>query len=183
MMLRSQNVPARMAIGFKGGEWNPLGMYYQVQQLHAHAWVEVYLDNDDIPADAFASDEVTPKAAWFVLDPTVGFRRCRRRGPDHRRDRPAAPVRRLRAGAVDQLRGGPECQAPATRRSTSPVTAGVHAAAENLFGRRGLARPFATTWPIRRWAHSGNGTGGIGSDWRGGLVAIGCSAWSLWRST
>ena len=33
MMLRSQGIPARMAIGFKGGEWNSLGMYYQVQQF------------------------------------------------------------------------------------------------------------------------------------------------------
>jgi len=71
MMLRSQGIPARMAIGYKGGEWNPLGMYYQVQQLHAHAWVEVYLRRDDIPPDEFAADEMPP-GAWLVLDPTEG---------------------------------------------------------------------------------------------------------------
>ena len=71
MMLRSQGIPARMAIGFKGGEWNPLGMYYQVQQLHAHAWVEVYLAPDDIPPGEFADDEA-PDGAWLVLDPTEG---------------------------------------------------------------------------------------------------------------
>ncbi len=71
MMLRSQGIPARMAIGFKGGEWNPLGMYYQVQQLHAHAWVEVYLGKEDIPPGEFSDDE-TPAAAWLVLDPTAG---------------------------------------------------------------------------------------------------------------
>jgi hypothetical protein len=71
MMLRSQGIPARMAIGYKGGEWNPLGMYYQVQQLHAHAWVEVYLRRDDIPPDEFAADEIPP-GAWLVLDPTEG---------------------------------------------------------------------------------------------------------------
>ncbi|HEV3023386.1 MAG TPA: transglutaminase domain-containing protein, partial [Pirellulales bacterium] len=71
MMLRSQGIPARMAIGFKGGEWNSLGNYYQVQQLHAHAWVEVYLDRDDIPADALLPGE-HPPGAWLVLDPTEG---------------------------------------------------------------------------------------------------------------
>ena len=71
MMLRSQGIPARMAIGFKGGEWNPLGMYYQVQQLHAHAWVEVYLETADIPREDLGKDE-PPPAAWLVLDPTDG---------------------------------------------------------------------------------------------------------------
>ncbi len=71
MMLRSQGIPARMAIGFRGGEWNPVGMYYQVQQLHAHAWVEVLLREDEIPKDAFDADEM-PEAAWLVLDPTEG---------------------------------------------------------------------------------------------------------------
>jgi hypothetical protein len=71
MMLRSQGIPARMAIGFKGGEWNPLGMYYQVQQLHAHAWVEVYLAPGDIPPGEFVEDEA-PNGAWLVLDPTEG---------------------------------------------------------------------------------------------------------------
>ena len=43
-MLRSQNIPARMVIGFKGGEFNTVGNYYQVRQLHAHAWVEAFLE-------------------------------------------------------------------------------------------------------------------------------------------
>lgn len=73
MMLRSQGIPARMAIGFKGGEWNEVGRYYQVQQLHAHTWVEVYLDQEQIPAGHFEEDD-TPPAAWLVLDPTEGTR-------------------------------------------------------------------------------------------------------------
>ena len=84
MMLRSLDIPAQMAIGFKGGEWNPVGMYYQVQQLHAHTWVEVYLDKGHIPEDAFAFDVFEPPAAWMVLDPTsnseVGGETDERRG-------------------------------------------------------------------------------------------------------
>jgi hypothetical protein len=71
MMLRSQGIPARMAIGFKGGGWNSLGMYYQVQQLHAHTWVEVHLDQHDVPDDALGEPS-TPAGAWLVLDPTEG---------------------------------------------------------------------------------------------------------------
>jgi transglutaminase-like putative cysteine protease len=71
MMLRSQGIPARMAIGFKGGEWNSVGKYYQVQQLHAHAWVEVLLRKNEIPEGAFDADEM-PQAGWLVLDPTEG---------------------------------------------------------------------------------------------------------------
>jgi len=73
MMLRSQKIPARMAIGFKGGEWNEVGRYYQVQQLHAHTWVEVYLRRDEFPAGAFDEDDLPP-GAWLVLDPTASTR-------------------------------------------------------------------------------------------------------------
>ena len=51
LMLRSQEIPARMVVGFKCDEWNPVGGYYQVRQLHAHTWVEAYLQPDQIPPD------------------------------------------------------------------------------------------------------------------------------------
>jgi transglutaminase-like putative cysteine protease len=73
LMLRSQGIPARMVIGFKGGEWNSVGMYYQVQQLHAHTWVEAHLNEDQIPDSEFAGERM-PRAAWLVLDPTEGTR-------------------------------------------------------------------------------------------------------------
>ncbi len=71
LMLRSQGIPAQMVIGFKGGEWNDVGKYYQVQQLHAHAWVEVLLTGNHVPQNEFAGEEL-PTAAWLVLDPTEG---------------------------------------------------------------------------------------------------------------
>jgi transglutaminase-like putative cysteine protease len=70
LMLRSQGIPARIVIGFRGGEWNSLGSYYQVRQLHAHAWVEMYLK--DIPRrHAFASTiPFYRQPGWLALDPT-----------------------------------------------------------------------------------------------------------------
>ncbi|REK06699.1 MAG: DUF3488 domain-containing protein [Planctomycetota bacterium] len=71
LMLRSQGIPARVVIGFKGGEWNSVGQYYQVQQLHAHSWVEAYLGQSQIPDGAFGGERI-PRAAWATLDPTEG---------------------------------------------------------------------------------------------------------------
>ncbi|WP_425614912.1 transglutaminaseTgpA domain-containing protein [Anatilimnocola sp. NA78] len=71
MMLRSQNIPARMVIGYKGGDWNALGEYYLVRQKHAHAWVEVLLPPNDIPPDQIAG-KLNGGGAWYRLDPTPG---------------------------------------------------------------------------------------------------------------
>ena len=51
LMLRSLDIPARLVVGFKGGELNSLGGFYQVRQRNAHAWVEAYLPPDEVPDD------------------------------------------------------------------------------------------------------------------------------------
>ncbi|HET6880353.1 MAG TPA: transglutaminaseTgpA domain-containing protein, partial [Pirellulales bacterium] len=72
LMLRSVGIPARLAIGFKGGEYNSVGRYYQVRELHAHAWVEAYVGPQSLPP-ALADDPVAKaNGAWLVLDPTPG---------------------------------------------------------------------------------------------------------------
>lgn len=43
-MLRSQSVPTRIVTGYQGGERNPVSDEFEVKQLNAHAWTEVYLD-------------------------------------------------------------------------------------------------------------------------------------------
>ncbi|MGE0607263.1 MAG: DUF3488 and DUF4129 domain-containing transglutaminase family protein [Pirellulales bacterium] len=55
LMLRSQGIPARIAMGFKTSDYNTLGHFYQIRQLHAHSWVEAYLED---------------KKGWLRLDPT-----------------------------------------------------------------------------------------------------------------
>ena len=54
LMLRSVGIPARLATGFLGTEFNPLEDYYIVRQSNAHAWVEAYL----------------PESGWTTIDPT-----------------------------------------------------------------------------------------------------------------
>lgn len=54
LMLRSVGIPARLATGYLGGEYNPLEGYMIVRQANAHAWVEAYL----------------PESGWTDFDPT-----------------------------------------------------------------------------------------------------------------
>ncbi|MBI2825985.1 MAG: DUF3488 domain-containing protein [Planctomycetia bacterium] len=67
LMLRAVGVPSRLAIGFKGGEW--MGGYYQVRALHAHAWVEVYLPPEAVPAGELPA--TSENGGWLILDPTA----------------------------------------------------------------------------------------------------------------
>ena len=56
-LMRSAGIPARVVIGYQGGEYNPVGNYYIVRQLDAHAWAEVWL----------------PGQGWVRVDPTAAI--------------------------------------------------------------------------------------------------------------
>ncbi len=53
-MLRLANIPARVVIGYQGGELRDAGRYMVVHQYDAHAWVEVFIAGK----------------GWFRADPT-----------------------------------------------------------------------------------------------------------------
>ncbi|NLR74423.1 transglutaminase TgpA family protein [Leeia aquatica] len=42
-LMRASGVPARVVVGYLGGEYNTLSNYYIVRQADAHAWAEVWL--------------------------------------------------------------------------------------------------------------------------------------------
>lgn len=44
VMLRTINIPSRIIIGYRGLEWNELGGFHIIRQLHAHAWVEALVE-------------------------------------------------------------------------------------------------------------------------------------------
>ncbi len=69
LMLRSRGIPSRIVTGYRGGEFNSLGSYFQVRQKHAHAWVEAYLSAEDTPADEIAGLP-SPGGSWYRLDAT-----------------------------------------------------------------------------------------------------------------
>jgi transglutaminase-like putative cysteine protease len=54
-LMRAAGVPARVVIGYLGGEWNPVGGYLIVRQSDAHAWTEIWLE----------------RSGWTRIDPTA----------------------------------------------------------------------------------------------------------------
>lgn len=54
-LMRAAGIPARMVVGYLGGEINSQGNYLSVYQRSAHAWTEVWL----------------PESGWQRVDPTA----------------------------------------------------------------------------------------------------------------
>jgi len=57
LLMRIADIPARVVLGYHGGELNPLGGHYIVRQSDAHAWTEVWL----------------PERGWVRVDPTAAI--------------------------------------------------------------------------------------------------------------
>ena len=55
VFMRSAGVPARVVVGYQGGEFNPLDNYLIVRQKDAHAWAEVWFQEQ----------------GWVRVDPTA----------------------------------------------------------------------------------------------------------------
>ncbi|MBL9093793.1 MAG: DUF3488 domain-containing protein [Planctomycetaceae bacterium] len=75
MMLRSVGIPSRVVIGFRGGQYNVVGGFYEFQQLHAHSWVEAYLPPGRVPLERLQDTPgliplAAENGAWLQLDAT-----------------------------------------------------------------------------------------------------------------
>jgi len=73
LMLRSLGYPSRLIVGYKCDEWDELGGYLQVREMHAHAWVELYLPPDELPAEYLHGKDFWPwsqNGGWLRLDPS-----------------------------------------------------------------------------------------------------------------
>ncbi|HTF98635.1 MAG TPA: DUF3488 and transglutaminase-like domain-containing protein [Cellvibrio sp.] len=54
-LLRATGIPARVVVGYQGGQWNPVENYLLVSQSDAHAWTEVWIKDK----------------GWQMIDPTA----------------------------------------------------------------------------------------------------------------
>ncbi|KMN76810.1 hypothetical protein VK98_19845 [Chromobacterium sp. LK11] len=54
-LARAAGMPARIVVGYQGGEYNPVGRFWQVKSSDAHAWVEIWL---------------AESRQWLRVDPT-----------------------------------------------------------------------------------------------------------------
>lgn len=58
VMLRILGIPSRVAVGFRGGIYNPLSGWFVVRAIDAHSWVEAWI----------------PGKGWVSFDPTPAVR-------------------------------------------------------------------------------------------------------------
>jgi len=66
-LLRAAHIPARVVTGFQGGEVNDLGHFIEVRQADAHAWAEVWYENEGwVRYDPTAA--VAPERIEYPLD-------------------------------------------------------------------------------------------------------------------
>ena len=71
LMLRSQGIPARVVVGFRGGDLNEIEKTYDVQEQYAHAWVEAYIRPEDCDAEIRRNlGSAARRGCWLILDPT-----------------------------------------------------------------------------------------------------------------
>jgi len=105
LLMRLAGVPARVVLGYLGGERNPLGDYFSVRQSDAHAWAEVWLD----------------RSGWTRVDPTAVI-------PPERIERGAAPAWLTREAPVRFRLGEATGAGQRILRSLSQLADSVNAA-------------------------------------------------------
>lgn len=66
LMLRAVGIPARLVSGFKGGEINSFSGVFEVQERHAHAWVEAAIDKKWVVMDATPASERSASVDQFA---------------------------------------------------------------------------------------------------------------------
>jgi protein-glutamine gamma-glutamyltransferase len=67
LLLRAVQVPSRLVWGFKGGQQNELSGYFEVEQRHAHVWIEARIDGQ------WATLDATPAARADAIEPGEGL--------------------------------------------------------------------------------------------------------------
>jgi len=75
VMMRAAGIPARIVLGYQGGELNPMGGHMIVRQSDAHAWNEVWLDGIGWrrvdPTAAVAPDRIEIGRSASMFDGTA----------------------------------------------------------------------------------------------------------------
>jgi protein-glutamine gamma-glutamyltransferase len=82
LLMRAAGIPARIVTGYQGGEFNEAGNYLIVRQSDAHAWTEVWLDDQGWirvdPTAAVSPDRIEGGLDQALKDEMATFRFSRR---------------------------------------------------------------------------------------------------------
>ena len=65
VLMRLENIPTRLVVGYQGADYNPYSDEYVVSQSNAHAWDEVWIKAKDQPP---TGEEL---GHWMRIDPTA----------------------------------------------------------------------------------------------------------------
>jgi len=82
-LLRAAGIPARVVLGYQGGERNGLGGYLIVRQSDAHAWAEVWLEGQGwvrVDPTAAVAPERVERGLYAALDDPDSLPLLARRG-------------------------------------------------------------------------------------------------------
>lgn len=66
MLMRWMNIPARVVVGYQGGDLNNSGNFYDVRYSDAHAWSEVWIDGQWVRVDPTSA--IAPERIEFGMD-------------------------------------------------------------------------------------------------------------------
>ncbi len=110
LMLRYLGIPARVAVGFAGGAYDPNQHLWNVSDREAHAWVEVWFRG----------------YGWLPFDPTPAG--------------PGAPPRHTQAGVPPTAGNGPGGSSRSASGRTTRAARGKSAAVQILRTRKGSLR-------------------------------------------
>ena len=84
LLMRVAGIPARIVTGYQGGEYNKVGNYLIVRQSDAHAWTEVWIENQGWvrvdPTASVSPDRIDQGIDEALSDEISGFR-IRNRNP------------------------------------------------------------------------------------------------------
>jgi transglutaminase-like putative cysteine protease len=70
ILMRVAGIPARVVTGYQGGEYNPVGDYWVIRQVDAHAWAEIWVsDTGWERVDPTAA--VAPERVEYALAPDI----------------------------------------------------------------------------------------------------------------
>jgi transglutaminase-like putative cysteine protease len=70
VLMRLEHIPARLVVGYLGGDFNPYNGAYTVSQTNAHAWVEVWRGEKD-HKDLGKWTRYDPTASVNMVDPAA----------------------------------------------------------------------------------------------------------------
>lgn len=62
-IMRALGIPARVIVGFQGATRNPIGNYWTVRKMDAHAWTEIWQDE-------VSAENTAHLGRWIRIDPT-----------------------------------------------------------------------------------------------------------------